>query len=338
METGQARRTLLYPKGTYQTPSFVWRSCDETDHDSEYSLAQSDLKKAKEAMEKARKEFEMVQKAYNDKEKRIVELAESLGGNSSSTAEHMRLRKGIAELTIELEDIEMKLNETQKNSSPGAILQLEQEKMTYFVCIQNLKQQIEETEKRIKQQQRELFEILVSDEWRDATAIATEHQITMRIKENMDRNVTTAFQEQNFDSKNQTPKKKIIETNKPDFQKLQSLLAKRALLKQEYQKAQHERCCAQIRRKVTLACMLDELQRLDATLKSLGDEGIDVEQYRKAYLPEGPLSPLKRPKSSDASIRGGRKEPTAGQGTGRSKSDLNRPIRGCLSPLGGGKL
>ena len=77
---------------------------------------------------------------------------------------------------------------------------------------------------------------------------------------------------------------------------------------------------------------------LDAALNALGVDGIDVDKHRRRCLPEGPLSPLKRPKSSNASVRGSKSDYLTGVSAGRSKSDIKRPIRGgrgCLSPLGG---
>lgn len=332
------RGTLLYPKGTYRAQSFFWRGSDEfkeTEHiQKTCATAKDDLTRVRQELEEARKEFFDVEKELNDKEKQAVTLAQSLGSSSSTTAEHAKLRRQIAELTLEIEEIQKKLSDVKAHAQPSTILQLEKERMSYFVCVENLNLNIKQTQEQIREKQLELYELLASEKWRAATNTSIEHQITMRICENVKGSVKSAFEKQNFgDSKLQPTMKKVV--NPTDNQALLELLQNRTELEYQCQQIEHQRCSAQIRRRVVAACLLEDLQRLDMALRSLGEEGIDIEGLRRRYLPEGPLSPMKRPRSS-GSARGSRTDLLAKKES-RSKSDIKRPIRGgrtILSPLG----
>lgn len=331
MRTSQRKGTAVSPRGARPNPSFFSQDDEfsESDHVSgDLTSAQQDLAQAKRALEAARSEFASVQDVFNDREARISELVASLSASSGSTPEHAQLLQRIAELTFDIEDTESRLTEARKYSNAASITQLEKEKANYFSCIANLNQKIRETEKRIRKQQFELFDIFVSEQWHETTAMAAEHQITMRVKENLERA-----------SRNAADEAKSTQPKRGDFSpQIQALLDKRAELTRQCHEAQQQRTAMQFRRRVTIACILEDLRRLNAALIALGEPGIDVERHRRQFLPEGPLSPLKRPKSSNASVRGSKSDYLTGVSTGRSKSDIKRPIRGgrgCLSPLGG---
>ena len=335
MRTSQRKGGAVSPRGTRPSFSFFSRDDEfkETDQtQSDFASAQQDLARAKRDLETVRGEFTSVQTLFNDREGRIADILASLDPNSSATPEHAQLLRRVAELTLDIEDTESRLCDARKYSDANAIARLEKEKKTYFSCIQNLDEEIGETEKRIRTRQLELFKILTSDAWHEVTATAAEHQITMRVKESLEQAAKSAAAEASLrDLKSRDEQCEVS----PE---LQALLKARAQLSQQCQVAQQQRIRAQIRRRVTIACLLEDLQRLDAALNALGVDGIDVEKHRRRCLPEGPLSPLKRPKSSNASVRGSKSDYLTGVSAGRSKSDIKRPIRGgrgCLSPLGG---
>jgi hypothetical protein len=104
-------------------------------------------------------------------------------------------------------------------------------------------------------------------------------------------------------------------------------------LEEQCESVRFQRVFAQFRRRISIASLLGDVERLDAALRFCGDSGIGVEELRRVYLPEGPLAPLKRPSSSGNAVR----RSLAGRVTERSKSDLRESIqcgRSCLSPLG----
>ncbi|OHT15255.1 hypothetical protein TRFO_14297 [Tritrichomonas foetus] len=333
-------RTCLYPKGTYQTPSFFFRGGDEykeNEHlQSEYFAAKNECKRAKKELDEARAEYEKVKAILDDKEGHAVALAESLGGNNAVTTEHANLRKKIAELTVDIEDINHSILEAKSHASPSTVAAMDRERSSYFLTIENLQLKLEQMEKSTQNRQNKLFEIISSPEWHEAIQISCEHQIQFRINENLRLRIKNAFEQQNYgDSSQQPPLKRVIDNS--NYPELHQLLQRRHQLQIQCQEMVQERTFAQIRRRVSIATMLDELAKLDDALVSLGEEGINLNELRRMYLPDGPLTPLKRPKSSATPSRSQSGCITPKCATGRSRSDIKRPFGGgrgaCLSPM-----
>lgn len=341
----RVRTSLLYPHGTYQQQSFFWRGDDEFKEvetiQNQHTQAKSELSRAKHELEAARAEYNNVLAVYENKEQHAVALAQSLGNESSTTSESANLRRRIAELTLDIEDLEHRIEDAKIHSLPSTIEQLDREKSQLFLSVEKLRSKYEETQQKILKQQIDLFSILVSQDWREAITTSAEHQIAFRIKQQLSNSVQCAFEKQNFPNFPVTQKKQTPTNSQKDTKEakdLQILLQKRSQLVQQCNEAAYKRNCAQIRRRVIIASMLDDLQRLDSALKSLGKEGLNIDQLKRSYLPEGPLSPLKRPKSSVLTARG--RTELSPLTTGRSKSDIKRPFattRDNLSPLGGSR-
>jgi chromosome segregation ATPase len=322
------RTALLFPRGTCKTPAFFWRGGDEfkeREHlQDELTVAKRDLTRVKQQLEKARKEFEQVQQLLNDRDGQASTLADSLTRGQSSTAEHSLLRRRVAELTIEIENIQNRISEARQHSQPRAIGRLEQERADLFWQIESREHQIWETRERIRSAQFEYFGKLSSEGWRKASDAAREYQIADRIQEQLKAFVKKAFEEQNFgDSSAQPPLRAVVEANR-DLQPLQMLLHRRMALEVQLDDAKFQRCCAQIRRRVTIATLLDDIARLDSALRALGEDGFDLMELQKAHLPEGPLTPLKRPRNTLAPVKP-RGDVTA-RSSERPNSEVTRPV------------
>ncbi|OHS97154.1 hypothetical protein TRFO_36678 [Tritrichomonas foetus] len=345
-------RVLLNPKPAFQPPSFFFRSNDDlntTDNiQNEYTLAKEDLTRAKKQLEEANCEFSSVKDILDDRDGHAIEYAESLMGNNhgqlsknSLNSEQANLRRKIAELTVEVESLDFQLADVKRYVQPDIVEQMEHDRTTYFNLIKNQKSKLAQIQKKTRDQQIRLFNILISQQWHDATKTATEHQIACRIKSILSSHIKTpdspssskspnhgSFSKadslhQTFDGSNNQIS---IEKVSPE---IKLLIQKKHQLEQECQEAQNRRICAQVRRRVSIASLLDELQRLDAALRTLDQEGLRVSELRRNYLPEGPFSPMKRPKSSAEAARS--RAELAPKQPGRSQSDIKRLIRGGKS-------
>jgi hypothetical protein len=177
---------------------------------------------------------------------------------------------------------------------------------------------LKETQQSIMDAQFELFDILASESWRRGSDAAAESEIADRVHMHLQSQVKRALEAQYSES---PPAARPDQ----DLPAVQRLLHRRMEVEQQLHEAQFQRCCAQIRRRVTIATLLDDLTRLDASLRALGQEGFNLTELRKNYLPEGPLSPLKRPKSSGAGVR--KVEQLTARKVVRPNSDLKRPLK-----------
>jgi hypothetical protein len=127
--------------------------------------------------------------------------------------------------------------------------------------------------------------------------------------------VGRAFEAQNITETPRIPVRPIDGTGR-EAQRLQELLVRRMGLEAEYAGIQQQRAFTQIRRRVTISALLDDLALLDRQLKAMGQDGLDVADLPRTYLPEGPPPPLKTP---PATPMGMKSKP-------RPKSDLRLPI------------
>jgi hypothetical protein len=234
----------------------------------------------------------------------------------SSTPEHAALRRRVALLTIELEDLQYQFSEAQHQCQSSTIAQLERKRAESFQKVSSLQSQLNETQQSIRDSQFELFDILASESWRRASDAAAEREIADRVHVHLQSQVKRALESLHNDN---------LPAARTDLPTIQRLLHRRMELEQQLHEAQFQRCCAQIRRRVTIATLLDDLGRLDTSLRALGQEGFILSELRKNYLPEGPLSPLKRPKSSGAGVRKG--EQLTARKVVRPNSDLKRPLK-----------
>jgi IS5 family transposase len=131
--------------------------------------------------------------------------------------------------------------------------------------------------------------------------------------------VKRRFEDQNYgDSRQQPPTRVVVDGGNPEFADLQDLLQRRMEAEQAYEDARYQRVCAQIKRRVTVAGLLDDLSKLDKALREAGGEGLDVDDLRKRHLPDGSLSPVKRPKTSSDITR---------VTTSRPNSDIKQSAR-----------
>lgn len=332
------RSTCLSPRENSRQQSFFNRDEDDDKEfeasQKDYSNARQELSRVKHDLEDAKSEYSNVISTFNDRESFASSLSEQFGSNSNESAENTKIRHRIALLAIEIEDIEHKIQENKKKCISSKLDQLEKERTMYSTCIVNLRKDDQQIKTAIRQKQVELFDILMSERWREAIETSAEHQIAYRIRQQLQNNELSEFQQTN----EPTLQMQLVQqlSNLPDTAKLRELLQNQVDLIKQRNQAQYKRFCAQIRRRVKIASMLDDLQRLDCALRSLGQEGLCISDLRRQYLPEGPLSPLKRPKSSTSTARGRTELST--NSSGRSKSDIKRPYRGkrdILSPLGG---
>jgi hypothetical protein len=313
------RTSLLFPRGTCKTPRFFNRDDEFKEEQTEDAPLQSELASAKRELEQAREEFRQAQTHLNDRDSLCASIADSIGHNDQCTPEHAELRRRIAALAIDIEETEHQIAEARAHTDPSMIAQLERERSDYLRHVESLDRELFETQERIKHTQLELFRLFASEDWRTASAMAAERQITSRILERSRTNVDKALEVQTPRAPSNPPRK-VVDVE------IQRLLEQRKLLDQQCQKAVQQRWCAQIRRRVKVASLLDDLTSLDAALRALGDEGFDVGGLRMKYLPEGPLTPLKQRAQTASGERV--KKGLAAFETGRSKSDLKRPIRG----------
>lgn len=345
-------RSLLYPKGTYQTPSFFFRGGDEFKENerlqSEYIAAKNDLKRAKKELSDAKIEYNKVKNIFDDKEGRAVALAESLGGENVITTENAQYRKQIAELAVEINDLRRQLNEIQSHSSIATINSIEYERSSYFLTIENLQVQLNDMENNTKTCQNRLFKLYSSPEWRKRSITYSNYEIEYRYNEFLKKNSKSSFEQQNFgDSEDRTPMKKNFDTflaaesiKHPELvQKLQSLMSQRTALDMKYQSVVRERYLSQIKRKVQIAAFLDDIEKLDWALIELGEEAIGIDDLRRSYLPDGPFSQIGSPSISS---RRSPKRPLTSPATPSLRStspsgmhSLNSSLRN--SPVGSSK-
>lgn len=329
-------RSLLYPKGTYQTPSFFFRGGDEFKENEhlqiEYDAAKNDLKRAKKELLEARSEYEKVKAILDDKEGRAVALAESLGGSNTITTENVQYRRQIADLAVEIDELQHKIAEARLHASIGTIAAIDRERSSYFLTIENLQVKIQELKNNAQEKKLRLYEIFSSPEWHERTRIACEFEITYRFHEYLKKFCKSSFEQQNFgDSNTQPPLKRTFDqkffspTSTKDnpstvssmkstigkdgltqqinsqqnlFQELQQLLNQKMQLDVQCQEIMRQRYATQIRRRVSIASLLNDIEKLDYALQDLGEEEIGVNDLRRSFLPDGPLSPIKMRKQS----------------------------------------
>jgi hypothetical protein len=315
------RPSLLFPRGTWQTPIFFWRGGDvfkEAEHlQSELVTAQTNLDLAKVELEEARAEFHNVQLLLNNKEGQAIAIAESFGASSSSTAEHASLRRRVAELTLDMEDLDHKIGDAIRHGHPTCLAQLERERSAHFLEIANLDRQIHGIAQRIRQCKLNQIELLVSDDFHRASIVTVEHEIGVRIHEFLRSQTHQAFEAQNC---TETPRVPVIpvDTTSTDARKLQLLLNQRMDLEADYLIAHQQRAFAQIRRRVIISALLDDIALLDAALQAIGQESLNVEQLRQSYLPEGPFSPLATQKMTASALGMGTRASTFRSARGKS--------------------
>jgi hypothetical protein len=306
------RTALLFPRGTYKATPFFFRGDDEfkeREHlQSESTMLQSNLLIAKKSLESTRQEFYEVQFAFNEKEGQTVKIATSLPQGPYLTTEHARLRRRVLDLIADLEEVQRRIEEARQRAQLTTIGQLERERTEYFLNIESLGSDMREVQHQIENSHLDMFQLLSGDSWREASAAAIEHQIADRIHDTLKGQVKRAFEDQNYGDRQPPPMKAVVDAASPDFTALQDLLQRRMEAEQACEHARFQRTCAQIRRRVTVAAMLDGLSRLDEALRDAGDQGVDIEDLRKRHLPEGALSPVKRPRviSGIARVRAGR--------------------------------
>jgi hypothetical protein len=318
----RARTPLLFPRGTCKTPRLFSGDGDQfTDSEppSDDTPARSELADAKLELAAARSDFEQVQNNLNDKSTLALSIANSIGHNSSSSPEHADLRRRIAELTVEIEETEHKIEEARSSIDPALIVAREKERNEYFRQVETLDRELAETQQRIRQRQFDLFRLLSSDDWEKATAAAAERQIMSRIHDRLRSILDNATKEHNSGTTG-SPVKSVPPA-------IQALLDERARLERECRQAEQQRWCAQTSRRVNIASRLDNAKLLDAALRALNAVGLDVPGLSKEYLPDGPLTPLKPRAKTPTGVRA-KQQGLADVETGRSKSDLKRPIRG----------
>lgn len=330
-------RSLLYPKGTYQTPSFFFRGGDEfkeNEHlQSEYIAAKNDLKRAKKELLEARTEYEKVKSILDDKEGRAVALAESLGGSNTITSENVQYRRQIADLAVEIDDLQYCISEARLHSSIGTIAAIDRERSSYFLNIENLQVQIQKLKNNTQEKKLRLYEIFASPEWHERTRIASEFEITYRFHEYLKKFCKSSFEQQNFgDSGSQPPLKRTFDqnffsptsakesslattsvkssVNKDNltqqqiasqqnlFQELQQLINQKMMLDVQCQEIMRQRYATQIKRRVSIASLLNDIEKLDYALQDLGEEEIGINDLRRSFLPDGPFSPIKMRKQS----------------------------------------
>ena len=323
---------------------FFFRGGDEFNESerlkNELSTAQFDLKRAKRELEDAQREYDKVKAILDDREGHAVALAESLGGTSFVTSEHAQLRRKIAKLTVDIEDISRSIDEARTHASIGTVSAMDRERATYFLNIENLHVKIKKTQSSRQKQQVKLFRIIASDEWREASIKRCENQIQMRINEQLRKHVKHAFEQQNYgDNIQNTQIHKFVDNNSISSPEIQQLLQQRFLLNMQCQELTFQRTFSQIKRRVSIAAILDDLEKVGQILEAVGEEGINIEDLRKKYLPDGPLTPIKRASSGTTSQNRSKASSRAvspRNAKGRSKSDIKRPFRSnrtILSPM-----
>ncbi|KAK8887210.1 hypothetical protein M9Y10_038248 [Tritrichomonas musculus] len=334
-------RSLLYPKGTYQTPPFFFRGGDEfkeNEHlQSEYSAAKNDLKRAKKELLEARSEYEKVKSILDDKEGRAVALAETLGGTNTITTENAQYRRQIADLAVEIDELRYKISEARTHASISTIAAIDRERSSYFLTIENLQVKLQELKNNTQEKKLRLYEIFASPEWHERSRITCEFEITYRFHEYLQKFCKSSFEQQNFgDSNTQAPLKRTFDQsffttsslldnsstatsmkstmNKDNFnlqqqqiasqqnalQDLQQLINQRMQLDIQCQEIMRERYATQIRRRVSIASLLNDIEKLDYALQDLGEEEIGVDDLRRAFLPDGPFTPIKMRKHSSS--------------------------------------
>ena len=240
---------------------------------------------------------------------------------SLQSNEQEKLKERVATLITELADIDYRLTDVKKYLEPSTIQQLNEDCSTYQSIINLERSQIKSIRKKTEDKQKQLFHLLTTPSWKDTTTTLSEHQVLTRVKSHLETLISNLTIDPSDMSETVS-----IETVRPD---LLSLIQHRNQLEGKCTAAQIERTQTQIRKRVGFSSLLEELQRLDIALLTLGKDGINISDYRKKYLPEGPYSPMKRPKSSAEAQR---KAPittdlsSRQQQPIRSRSDIKRPI------------
>lgn len=298
---------LIFPPGTYQAPQFYWRGGDEfkeAEHlQSDYLQTKREHSKVKKELEEIQNEYREVNEALTNREEQAVALASSLGGASATTGENSRLNKEIAKLTVEISDIEEKITEASERTQPVYLAQLERERSQIYVAVERLTHDLESTQKEIHDLNQEYYSLLTSDEWMDANMINSQYQIINRERLKLRSEVNKHFEDQNYakeskpDTSNRT-KKSISSTAN-----VAELLDQSEIYQNQLNSASHNRFMAQTTRKVLVATKLDIIAQLNTILSDLNLEEVNIDELKDKYLPDGPLTPTKRP-ATQLSSRG----------------------------------
>ena len=285
----------------------------------EGSFVIDDLLLAKQQLEETLAEYNSAESILRNCTSQATDYAESLISRKSESAEQASLKRQIAELVVEVEELSYALEDEKRYVDPDTLEQMENDIKEYNKEIQGQRRKLKAIQKKVQEETMRLLGMLTNDKWREAVSTLTEHQIATRIRNELTTNVKPSADAREKQKEEMVP----VDSVKSE---LLPLLQKRRQLELECQETQNRRKAAQVRKRVNIANLLDELQRLDMALKTLGHEGIQLNELRRNYLPEGPYSPMKRPKSSGEASRG-KYELTPKTTTGRSQSDLKRPIK-----------
>jgi DNA repair exonuclease SbcCD ATPase subunit len=309
----------------HSVPLPRWPRIFRSDHDEKHheslqtalASAQRDLSQAKREHDSARKEFSQVEQILNNTKSSAASLTTFLGCGVSGPTDHSSLCLKAAELMVELEDVEYRLSEAKDRTQPAALSRVERECADAHLNLEHLNARLNEMRQRIASGRRELFMILTSEDWAKASEAETERQIADRIYKHLKSEMKHAAG--NADPPVPTAPTCHVHAGRA------RLIRRKLELELQIHEATIERACAQIRRKVTIGTLLDDLAKLDAALRALGLEGLNLKELKQKHLPEGPLTPLKRPMSSAAALPAPAE--LAHETGKRSHSDLKRPIQ-----------
>ena len=339
---------LMFPPGTCQTPNFYWRGGDlykEPEHlQSDYMNAKNEHSKAKKELDEVKKEYEQVSEMFASKDKQAVALASSLGGDSKTTKENAELNKQIAQLTLDISEIEEKITEASNRAMPSYIAQLERERSSTYLSVERLSHDLEKMEKEINEINNEYYSLLTSDEWLEANKNYANYHIISRERSKLRQDIKNSFEEQNYAKEDKqvvivnnddsissaktrsTKEKTIISLKKNQTMRVRSsenehlqiiseLAGKRNELQNKIYNAQHNRYMAQTYKRIMISTKLDIISQLNKALADLGQEEVNVDELEKKYLPEGSLPATRQ-----------RPATTMGKATLKSPKSTRRPM------------
>ena len=273
---------LIFPTGTYQAPAFFWRGGDEfkeQEHlQADYIQAKKENSKARRELEEVKKEYEQVNELLSNRDKQACVLASALGGVSQITEQNSKLNRQIADLTLEISEIEEKITEASQRAQPSYIAQLEKERSTSYIAVERLSHELDTIEREMNNMSQEYYTLLTSDEWLDANAINAQHQIISKEKSKVRQEVNKSFEEQNYAKENKKEQTvRVRSEGNEHLMQLTDLSQKRDAFEINLYKAQHERFMAQTYGKIVISYKLEIISQLNEALSDLGLEEINVD-------------------------------------------------------------
>ena len=303
------RRTvpLIYPHGTFQTPSFYWRGGDEY-RDSEYVRynylqAKIDRDKAEKELKNVKDEYSEITEKYSEADNHAVAVSKVLGKGSKTTTENSEKFDEIQKLTNQIQKLEEKIADANAISNQMYLNNLLKEKGEIYVNIEKQSLDMNARQTEIDGYLKQYIDILVSEQWREANDSTAQFNITSKERRRIRQVVEKFFADQNYGEEiKQQPEldigHKLRSTGDSRLVELINLLHEKNDLYKQVQEAEHQRYMAETYKQCVVRQKINMLERINYAMNELGLEPVDTEELYTKYIPDKSNDTEERPKSS----------------------------------------